>query len=169
MRCAICGRRIDENRESNLYFFVCSRKCQDEFNRRVEEILRQRRPDLVSKAGDDEYDLAIAKIPIEEELSRPVRLENLRENLKKLGLEKWIPYAEHLMILNERQPGSNAVDVMLDGQLYTIFYSGDIEPTKGYGYYWIRVDGGWQKVRPDDSPYSGEFIPDEKMSKAHLH
>ena len=155
----------------NCYFYVCSPECKKEFDRRVEEIFRKRHSDLIGKslvidpAVGDEYEIAriSAKMRIEDELSRPVRLENLRENLKRLGLEKWLPYAEHLMILNERQAGSNTVDVMLDGELYTVYYSGDIEPTDGYGYYWKRVDGGWQEVRPADDPYTREFIPDEKM------
>ena len=111
----------------------------------------------------DEYEIAriSAKMRIEAELSRSVRIENLRENLRKLGLEKWLPYAEHLMILNERQCGSTTVDVLLDGQLYNIGYSGDIVPTKGYGYHWVRTDRGWQEVTPEGV---GEFIPDEKMS-----
>jgi len=157
----------------NCHFYICSKECQEKFNQKVEEIFRKRHSNLIGKslivdpAVGDEYEIAriSARMRIEAELSRKVRIQELQENIKRLGLV--IPElglektAEHLMVLNERQAGSNTVDVMIKGKLYTVYYSGAVEETKGYGYYWVRVEGGWQEVRADE--FTPEFIPDEKM------
>ena len=166
-RLRIC-RECDVHKKClDCHFYICSPECQKKFNEKVEELFRERHADLIGKsliidpAVGDEYEIAriSAKMRIKDELSRPVRIENLKENLKRHGLEEWLPYAEHLMILNERQCGSTTVDVMLD-RLYTVYYSGEIEPTRGYGYYWTRADDGWQEITPEGL---GDFIPDDKM------
>lgn len=167
MRCAICGENVPERRPWEVSFYICSEKCQQEFDRRVEEIFRRRYSRLIGKSlildpsVGDEYEIAriCAKMRIESELSRHVRLENLRKNMNELGLPT--EFAEHIMILVERESGSNSTDVEIAGSLWRVYYSGEIEQTNGYGYYWKRLANGWLEVRADN--YPPDFIPDEKM------
>jgi hypothetical protein len=171
LKCVICGKSRAEGLIFGLDLYICSQECQKEFDRRVEEIFKQRHGNLIGKslvldpAVGDEYEIAriSAKSRIEDELSRSVRLQELRENMRKLALSPEL--AEHLTMLNESAVGSNTVDIMINDVLYTVYFDGFIKPTKGYGYYWKRVPNGWQEVRDDE--YQPRFLRDEDMRFPH--
>ena len=153
MKCAVCGKPIPDDRpDLNLYFYICSPECQRKFNAKVDEIFRQRHGNLIGKSliidpyVGDEYEIAriSAKDRIEAELSRHVRLENLRENMNRYGLPT--KFAEHVMMLVESAAGANYANFKFADKFYCIFYGGSVKPIDKCCCYWKRMDDGWVEI-----------------------
>lgn len=174
VKCAVCGKEIktsgkDPQTGEYIRFYVCSKKCNDEFERRVKEISKKLHPELYSgktlildpAVGDE---IALARIILEGKisdiLSFNVRLERFIKEASKYGINKdtarKVFVCFHMVAV-----GENFADFMINGKLYRVFFSGEIKETKGYGYYWVRENGYFREVRSDY--YKPRIIMDDEL------
>jgi len=182
LKCIICGQPtvINHQRTYRSHWACCSAQCHKQLDAEVDRIVEERYPGLLDKqplivdpyVGDES---AIAKLSarsrVGDALTFPLRwqIAHFYIELHRLPIKPG-----HVLILAERAAGRNSQEVLVNGKMYKFMEGGIIRrlryndgtyitPEKHYGYYYERVEGGWQEHRPDDDPWPHAFISDSQM------